>query len=252
VDLKNLKQNWDSLGREDPMWAILSDPAQRGNKWDDHAFFETGRVHVAEAMERMKAMSVEPHSERALDFGCGLGRLSQALAGYFDKVDGVDIAPSMIEGAREFNRFGDRVAYHLNDNDDLRIFAENSFDFVMSLIVLQHMPNRYKTSYLKEFLRVLKPGGVVMFTVPSHVVLSKPLGLAYALVPNRALNLYRKRHYGYEGVIELHPMRRKEVEATVAVAGARVVSADPEPLAGDCWRSFQYTVEKGGTAEPAA
>jgi ubiquinone/menaquinone biosynthesis C-methylase UbiE len=158
----------------------------------------------------------------------------------------------MIDGARRFNRFGKRVTYHVNDQDDLRLFDDDSFDFVMSLIVLQHMPNRYKTSYIKEFLRILKPGGVVTFTIPSHVVLSTPLGLAYAVVPNRALNVYRKRHYGYEGVIELHPMRRKEVEATVVAAGARLVAADREPLAGDCWRSFQYIVVKPTTASRQA
>ena len=36
----------------------------------------------------------------ALDFGCGIGRLSQALAEHFDQVYGVDISPKMIELAR--------------------------------------------------------------------------------------------------------------------------------------------------------
>jgi ubiquinone/menaquinone biosynthesis C-methylase UbiE len=247
LDLKGLKRNWDSLGREDPMWAILSDPTQHGNKWDTEAFFATGREHVADAVARLEQLEAMPPKGRALDFGCGLGRLTQALAGYFDKVDGVDIAPSMIEGAREHNEFGDRVAYHLNDADNLKLFEDETFDFVFSLIVLQHMENRYKSGYLEEFLRVTRPGGTVMFTVPSHVSLLTVKGIVYGVVPNRLLNVYRRRRYGYEGIIELHPMRRAPIETIVRSAGGRLVAADPEPLAGDCWRSFRYTIVKEAT-----
>jgi len=232
------------------MWAILSDPAQRGNKWDEEAFFETGRTHVAEAMARLESLDVHPARSRALDFGCGLGRLTQALAEHFEKVDGVDIAPSMIEGARHHNRHGDQVEYHLNDRDDLGLFPDCSFDLVLSFIVLQHIENRYKMGYLREFVRIVRPGGVILFTVPSHIAPFSRHGLMYAMIPNRALNVYRRGRYGYDGVIELHAMRRTQVESVIADAGGRVVSAEPDPLAGPAWHSFRYTVVKpdGGEA----
>lgn len=244
VDLATLKKNWDALGREDPMWAILSDPAQRGNKWDREAFFRTGLIHVAEVMAQLDELGVFLARDRALDFGCGVGRLTQALAGTFERVDGIDIAPSMIEGARKYNSCGDRVEYHLNDLDDLQLFPDDTFDFVLSLIVLQHIENRYKTKYLCEFLRVIRPGGAAVFTIPSQVSSLNLQGVVFASVPNRLLNLYRRKRYGYSGVMELHPMHRDEVESVATAAGGTVVDVQNEPLAGPAWCSFRYTVVK--------
>jgi len=55
---------------------------------------------VATEFAYIESLGVEPSGGRALDFGCGLGRLTQPLAERFDEAVGVDIAASMIEGAR--------------------------------------------------------------------------------------------------------------------------------------------------------
>lgn len=243
MDLEKLQQNWDQLGREDPMWAILADPTQHGNKWDREAFFATGREHVDEILAELATAGVTPEPGRALDFGCGVGRLTQALAGTFAEVDGVDIAPSMIEQANGFNPDPERIRFHLNGQPDLALFADASFDFLLSLIVLQHIENRYKAGYLREFVRVLRPGGVAVFTVPSHAAWT-PRGVIYRVVPNGLLNLWRKRRYGYEGVMELHGMPRAEVEGIVRAAGGELVRVVDEPLLGTDWRSYRYTVRK--------
>ena len=223
------------------MWAILADPARHGNRWDAEAFFATGREHVDDLLERAAAAGIEIGRGRALDFGCGVGRLSQALARHFDEVDGVDIAPSMIEQADGYNPDPDHLHFHLNERDDLALFDDGRFDLVLSLIVLQHIENRYKAGYLREFVRILRPGGVAIFTVPSHPAWT-PRGLVYRLVPNPLLNRWRRKQYGYEGVMELHGMPRAEVERIVADAGAEVVEVVPEPLLGTDWKSFRYTV----------
>lgn len=225
------------------MWAILSDPSQRGGKWDPDAFFATGRNHVAEALDHLARVGAKPTLGRALDFGCGIGRLTQALADRFQQVDGVDIAPSMIEQANQFNRNPEAVSYHLNERDDLAIFDDGSFDLVFSLIVLQHIENQYKTKYLREFVRVLAPGGIGLFTMPSHATMT-PRGLVFGLIPNPMLNFYRKKRYGYTGVMELHGMRREEVEAVLRSTGVEVVDVSPEPLLGSAWKSYRYTVRK--------
>jgi len=244
VDLDNLSKNWDALGEEDPMWAILADPSKRGNKWGEEEFFETGREHVAEYLALLERVSPATGRGRAMDFGCGAGRLTQALADHFEAVDGIDIAPSMIRLAQDLNRHGDRVTYHLNQRDDLQLLDDNTMDLVFSLIVLQHVENRYKEKYFAEFIRVLAPKGVAMFTVPSHPRLT-PEGVMY-LLPNSLLNVYRKRRYGNTGVMELHPMKRDVVVEAVQHAGGAVLDVAPEPLAGDVWHSFRYIVGKPG------
>ena len=56
----------------------------------------------------------------------------------------------------------------LNARDDLSIFADGAFDFVFSFLVLQHMPPPLAESYLREFVRVLKPGGIGYFQMPKY------------------------------------------------------------------------------------
>lgn len=223
------------------MWAILADPDRHGNKWDAEAFFDTGRAHVDELLQRAESADIEITRGRALDFGCGVGRLSQALAQHFEQVDGVDIAPSMIDQANGYNPEPDRLHFHLNERDDLRLFDDDRFDLVLSLIVLQHIENRFKAGYLSEFVRVLRPGGIGIFTVPSHPAWTAR-GLVYRLIPNPLLNRWRKKRYGYEGVMELHGMARAEVERIVRDAGSEVVEVVPEPLLGTDWKSFRYTI----------
>src|SRR6187549_2443840 len=107
MNLRELQSAWDELGRDDPMWAVLTDPAKRGGKWDPEAFFKTGCEDIRQALDMMATLPHPLRRGRALDFGCGLGRLSQALGEHFERVDGVDISPSMVAGANRFNRHGD-------------------------------------------------------------------------------------------------------------------------------------------------
>lgn len=162
-------QIWDALGEEDPYWAVLSTPGTRGNRWDVEEFLATGVHEIDRLFDRLRGLDLTVGEGRALDFGCGVGRLTRALARRFERADGVDIAPSMIARARELNLTGDRCQFHVNSAADLRIFATGSFDLVYSRITLMHVPPRFTRRYLMEFARVLKPGGLAIFHVPSSM-----------------------------------------------------------------------------------
>src|SRR6266478_7996974 len=160
MQLDELKRHWNRFGETDPLWAILTDPACKDGKWDTEEFFRTGqreiaailknvqtslsdfRCHPSAEWEPLNGNSASPGAKlggMALDFGCGVGRITQALCHYFAECHGVDIAPSMIEWASGFNRYGSRCVYHVNDRPDLQLFAPRTFDFIYSNIVLQHM-----------------------------------------------------------------------------------------------------------------
>jgi 2-polyprenyl-3-methyl-5-hydroxy-6-metoxy-1,4-benzoquinol methylase len=171
MNLEELRANWDELGSTDPLWAILSVPEYKGNRWSVEEFFRSGEAAVADILGRIGGeLGLPAQHRRALDFGCGVGRLTQALADHFDEVDGVDIAPSMIDGARSYNRAGDRCTYHLNEREDLEIFEDLRFDFVLSEIVFQHIQPQYALRYIGEFVRVLSPLGLLVFQVPYESV----------------------------------------------------------------------------------
>ncbi len=172
MNLDELQRHWNEWGRRDPYWAIISRPDRRGNRWDLDEFLRTGVDEIDALLAWLEELDVPVRLERALDFGCGVGRLTQGLARKFAMCDGVDIAPSMIERANELNQFGERVHYHVNDRDDLSLFADDTFALIYSVIVLQHIAPEFSAAYLREFTRVLAPGGVLVFQLPSE-----PLGV---------------------------------------------------------------------------
>jgi SAM-dependent methyltransferase len=146
----------------------LTDPTKRGGKWDIDEFFATGRAEIDSVLDYVRSLPVELKRTRALDFGCGVGRLTQALCRHFVECHGVDIAPSMIGLAAKYNRFGAKCLYHLNDAPNLALFADDTFDFVYSNIALQHIRPEYSVGYIAEFMRLLVPGGVSIFQLPSE------------------------------------------------------------------------------------
>jgi SAM-dependent methyltransferase len=168
MDFKSLQDNWNRFGESDPLWAILTDPAKKGGLWGLEGFFQTGRAEIAGVMEHLRSLPVDLRHGRALDFGCGVGRLTQALCEYFDECHGVDIAPSMIRHAQMYNRFGSKAVYHLNEHLDLSLFEDDTFDFVYTNLVLQHMQPAYHQAYICEFIRVLEHDGVLLFQLPAE------------------------------------------------------------------------------------
>src|SRR3954452_19514152 len=103
MSLDSLQEHWNALGAQDPLWAILSDPSKRAGLWRLEDFLETGRSWIAEVVRYLDEICPSAGRDRALDFGCGVGRLTQALAEHFSRCDGIDIAPSMIRQAEELN-----------------------------------------------------------------------------------------------------------------------------------------------------
>jgi SAM-dependent methyltransferase len=167
MSLVRVKKTFEEFGRDDPLYAVLLRKGLRHNKWDPAEFFHTGKLEVRRVLKYVDALRLPLARRRALDFGCGVGRLSQALADEFDQVVGVDIAESMIEQACEYNRHGDRVRYLLNTTDRLLTLDDESFDFVYSNLTLQHIPPEPAGAYIREFFPVLRRGAVAVFHVPN-------------------------------------------------------------------------------------
>ena len=74
------QQQWENLGSHDPYWAVLSDPTKKGGRWDKVEFFASGRREIEQVLSNLTRLCVPLGSSLALDFGCGVGRLSRALS----------------------------------------------------------------------------------------------------------------------------------------------------------------------------
>src|ERR1700735_2885191 len=166
--LNRLRNEWNRHAETDPLWAIYTDPQKKNGGWEPGAFFETGRQEVEELMSYVGSLNVELGCHRALDFGCGVGRLGRALASHFDEVCGVDISPKMIELAHEYNGHLQNCRFLQNTRPDFRAFSVNDFDLIYSSVTLQHIPPRHAMRYLHGLIGLLRPGGLLIFQLPSE------------------------------------------------------------------------------------
>jgi SAM-dependent methyltransferase len=167
----NTDRSWEMLGRTDPYYGVLTDDKFRRDKLDAralHEFFDSGRAHIVALLERIEATLGPVPRGRALDFGCGVGRLTIPLrrdAG-FAAVTGMDISESMLQEARRNEQQAGCGRIDFVSSDDNLSRLDGSFDFVHSFIVLQHIPVARGEVIVRRLVKRLSPGGVAALQLP--------------------------------------------------------------------------------------
>jgi SAM-dependent methyltransferase len=218
-------RDWDDLAELDPFWAVLSEPAftEGGGSLDD--FFSSGAGEVSGALDVARELGRPVRFGSALDFGCGLGRLSRALAARFERCTAVDVSPKMLDVARRLNEDMTNIEFVLNERPDLGIFEAGSFDLVYSSIVLQHLRGREEIErFVSELVRVTAGDGLAIFQVPNEISLRyrlQPRRRAYALLRRAGVSsssLYRRGL----NPIQVRALAEHRVRDVVEAAGGRV------------------------------
>ncbi len=99
-----------------------------------------------------------------LELGCGAGRMTGSFARRWERAYAFDISPEMLAKARNIHSEATNIVWLLSNGVDLSCVAACSMDFVFSYLVLQHMPHEDLVKcYIAEMLRILRPGGAVLF-----------------------------------------------------------------------------------------
>jgi len=244
MSLRLLTRTWDDLGQQDPLWAILSHADKRGNRWDLDEFLQTGRDEIDAALSYVSRFQPDMPRRNALDFGCGVGRLSQALADHFAVVDGVDVSQSMIQQARDINRHDAACRYHHNTRPDLQIFPDHEFDFLYSNLTLQHMPPPLAHGYIRELCRLLRPGGALVFDIPVQPVRSRSRVGAMLSQAYRAIQLVWLRQVRRQPVMDMYGTPPDQVRKLVAAAGCQLADTQESGSSGPDWLCRRYCVTR--------
>ena len=222
----------------------------RGRRWGLEEFFRTGEEELAGVLAEARELGRPTRRGRALDFGCGVGRVTRAMTRVFERCVGVDVSPAMIEHARELNRDLPNCAFLVSTGENgLGAFDDGSLDFAYAGFVLQHLPGTAAIeSAIGELLRVVRHDGLLVFQLP------EPLPLRSRLQPRRRLYTLARAGRVPEAalidVLKLHPIRMRgmDVERVERVVGAyggvvrRRTVVDPDSAISG-WR-FYASVER--------
>ena len=154
---------WERFGSSDPYYGVCNLEQNRGTVLSVQAaaaFWESGESEIGSIVAFIEERFARPFSPRfALEFGCGVGRLTIPLARRSARVLAVDISPAMIDRARTHVSAAGlaNVAFALSDDDLSSVPA--GFDFVLSYTVFQHIPPALGYAHLARILDRLAPGG---------------------------------------------------------------------------------------------
>jgi SAM-dependent methyltransferase len=238
---------WEELAQLDPLFVVLAEKEHAQGGWETGAFFATGKTEIAGVFERLAALGVPAPRGTALDFGCGVGRLTQALADGVGHAVGVDVSPRMLELAREFAGGRGDLEFVLNAAPDLEVLGARRFDLVYTSKVLFHLKPRLQRRYLAELYRVLAPGGILVFGASVYAPAPsawRAFHARYKTVRRRVLHrqalYYLLRGVGVSGkwLYERHGLRpmmpmytvaERKIQRLVDELGGRTLAVDREP-----------------------
>lgn len=238
-----VRRDWTRLGEADPLWAVHVAPDKRGGRWEVDQFLELGRQDVAVAREWLARLDLPVTWRRVLDFGCGAGRLSQALAEHAAEVVGVDVSPPMLSTAENLDRSGGKCRFVHNDTPDLHRFPDGDFDLVYTELVLQHLPRTAIEGYLAEFMRVLRPGGVAVLQCTTSPLWTLR-GMLWRFAPYRLVAWGQRVVLRYPAPMRMTALAPDRLRAVVAEHGGEVVDSVSEDIPVSHWRSTRYVVRK--------
>jgi 2-polyprenyl-3-methyl-5-hydroxy-6-metoxy-1,4-benzoquinol methylase len=226
-------RDWEVLGQLEPCWAVLTHDAFRGPAVTDaeklELFLASGRQHVARIWDVIESnLGGRFTPDRALDFGCGVGRIVVPLAERCGSVLGVDVADSMLANARLLCQQRNLSNVRFARCDDSLEGVDGGFDLVHSYIVFQHVPPGRGLPLLERLLGKLNANGVGVI----HVLYDNP---DMASLPASLLkNVWRtlKRPFRRVPQMQMNAYSLNQVYRIIQDSGVRQIHVLPTDHGG--------------------
>lgn len=167
-----VKQQWQHLGETEPHWSVLTNDSYFQNVFhmNRDAFYQSGVVETETFMATLKRARVDcAPLRRCVELGCGVGRVTAALASRFDEVVGVDISGSHLRLAEEHASNANIANISFRQLTAIDAAPQiGKFDVLYSRIVLQHNPPPVMAHLLGYLLGQLNVGGIAFFQLPTY------------------------------------------------------------------------------------
>jgi 2-polyprenyl-3-methyl-5-hydroxy-6-metoxy-1,4-benzoquinol methylase len=199
---------WEHLGQTNPYWSVLTNDRYFIDVFHQSRdeFFATGEIETKAFESSLARVGLSiPRGGRCLEFGCGVGRVTGALASLFGEVVAVDVSQSHLDIARSElskSKLIENIDYYKLSRIG-QIHTLGKFDVIYTKIVLQHNPPPVINYMLRSMLNSLKSGGIAMFQIPVYKA-------GYSFHINRYLNEDRN------ALMDMHFFPHKELFELIA------------------------------------
>jgi SAM-dependent methyltransferase len=226
--LEASRQFWDEKARENPYWYVSSAGPYEGRDLDE--FWASG-PKIWNDLKAASSYRPTP-SDVLVEVGCGVGRLTRAIAPEVGKAFAFDLSEEMLAIARN-SVTAANASFHRAATPALAEIADSSVAAFVAYCVFQHLPSLdVLRAYLNTATRVLKPGGMLIFTMTPRswrdsiaIALRARRWLLERRLPNGPRGLYRNEWYGIRPTL-------REIESLCPIKTKKIL------LHGDKWLFF--------------
>lgn len=155
-------KDWEKWGTTNPYYGVLSQKKFLGKRLPTETlneFYRSGESDIDYIFSNLNKIGLAHKKFRlAVDYGCGVGRLTIPIAKRAKKTVGYDVSPAMIETAQTAASKHKNVEFKVVDADMKNL--PDSFDYLNSYIVFQHIPPASGMNILDNLFGKLEHGGV--------------------------------------------------------------------------------------------
>lgn len=135
-------------------------------------YYESGALDAEAIRQIISRQGVNTDELSAiLDFGCGVGRTIRNFKSLQQtEVAGTDYNPKLIDWCKKNLNFANFSKNNLTGKLE---YPDNKFDLIYLISVFTHLPEETQNFWLKEFKRILKPGGLLYISVQGTTRINK-------------------------------------------------------------------------------